>query len=170
VDTDSVYLFCAPDCRRAFADIPRLLSRVIIVSMESGDKLTPRSRLWGDGFQAVDSLANEFPKIDVEKVRNEIETALKQIELKGYTGVEEEIEFDEHGLLVGKYHHQSFVTGVRLRTKDDLMKLFDKIGEGRNFDAHFWFDSATRKAKISCTLKKHTLVPKIYTYQGRIRE
>lgn len=139
--------------------------------MAKGDRMTPKSpALRGDGFHTIDSLASEFPAINVEEVREGIEASLKMMYARGYTGVEEEVEFDKDDLLVGTYDQRSLISGIGLRTKVDLMNLFSKLGEGRNFDAHFVYDPATRKGKISCTLKKHDLVPKMYSYRGSIQE
>lgn len=123
----------------------------------------------GKGFKTVDSLAHALPSIDVKWLRDDIEISLEILKAKGFTGAEEGVEFDEHGLLVGTYSPNSLVASLKLRTKDDFAILSEKLGEGRNFDTNFTFDPETRKGTVTCTLKKHALVPKLYQHPNRER-
>lgn len=108
----------------------------------------------GKGFQTVDSLAYSFPTIDIESFRKGIEATLREGAKRGYTGIEEELEFDEHDLLVGKYLPNSLAFQFRVRTRGDFEVLLSKLSEGRNFDSSFTFDPKISQSKNNLHIEK----------------
>ncbi len=134
------------------------------------EKKPSTPRVQGSGFETAETISTEFPGLNVEAVRQSIAFLLAQVSKSGYTGIEEEIEFDKHGLPEGTYRLDSIMNILDLRTKNDIERFVQSVGDGENFDVYFVFNPETKRARLGCTLKKHALVPNLYTFESRIKE
>lgn len=137
--------------------------------MEGAKESQEKIVLWGDGFSMTDSFAQDFPRVAIDTIRRNILQTLKKMSERGYTGIEEELEFDADGLVVGTYRSDSIVGAIGLRAQVDIESFMERISEGQNFDTYFKFDRETRKARVGCVLKKHELVPHVYVFESRLK-
>lgn len=133
--------------------------------MDEGNINRPPIR--GDNFTTQDSLAASFGKLNIEVLRIAIDKGLALAKQKGFTGIQEELEFDKNGLLIGTYKPGSLVSVIKLRARQDLQEFMEKIGEGRKYDAAMTSDNDSGKTFLTFSFKNQQLSPKILKLKTR---
>ena len=129
--------------------------------------MSEESRIWGDNFSVKDSLSDSFPTLDIKALQKGISTSIQKLAEHKFTGIQEELEFDDIGLLKGAHHPRSFVSIVKMRSQKDIAELMGKLSEGQDFDAAMEFDPSTKKAVLRFTSKKHAAAPNVFKFQSR---